>query len=152
MGDNNSDKPAQHTNRKVKLKYEIKADLENVTDLEPVDGIETFAPVFKVLCTSCRQVHPNWVTVDPTEDRPMQGSRGTAHFVWKCAQCKRAASASIETTYKRSPLTADQSDSHQWATLGVVECRGCEFVEFDAKQVTWKCQGRESGTKFADFE
>ena len=32
--------------------YEIKADLENVTDLEPADAIDVFAPVFKVLCTS----------------------------------------------------------------------------------------------------
>lgn len=83
--------------------YEIKADLENVTDLEPMDATDSFSPVFKVQCTSVRrtgwalsvsywwpcpslhsvccymrlllvtseesagrEIHPNWVTVDPT--------------------------------------------------------------------------------------
>jgi len=136
----------------VKLKIEVRAELENVTDLEPQEESNVFAPVLKVQCSSCREIHQNWVTVDPSESRPMSGSRGTANFVWKCPQCKRESSANFDTAFKRSPLTAEQADSHQWSTLAVVECRGCELVEIDPFQSQWKCQGRETGTKFADID
>ena len=43
-------------------------DLTNVfsvTDLQPQDTEEEpFHYTFKVQCTSCREVHPNWVTVN----------------------------------------------------------------------------------------
>lgn len=32
-----------------------------------------------------------------------------------------------------TPYTADEASSHKFATLCVLECRGCEFVEFDPK-------------------
>jgi len=38
--------------------------LSSVTDLQPQDTEqETFYYTFKVQCTSCREVHPNWVSV-----------------------------------------------------------------------------------------
>lgn len=38
--------------------------LSSVTDLRPNDTIEEpYFYTFKVQCTSCREVHPNWVNV-----------------------------------------------------------------------------------------
>lgn len=38
--------------------------LLRVTDLQPEDTEQTpFYYTFKVQCTSCREVHPNWVSV-----------------------------------------------------------------------------------------
>ena len=40
-------------------------DIHSVTDLLPQDTEdEPFHYTFKVQCTSCREVHPNWVTVN----------------------------------------------------------------------------------------
>jgi hypothetical protein len=79
----------------------------SVTDLLPQDTEdEPFHYTFKVQCTSCREVHPNWVTVNRhvgsisvctalntqltpfQEMNEQQGSRGEANFVWKCQNCK----------------------------------------------------------------
>jgi hypothetical protein len=40
-------------------------NMHSVTDLLPQDTEdEPFHYTFKVQCTSCREVHPNWVTVN----------------------------------------------------------------------------------------
>ena len=40
-------------------------NMNSVTDLLPQDTEdEPFHYTFKVQCTSCREVHPNWVTVN----------------------------------------------------------------------------------------
>jgi hypothetical protein len=80
----------------------------SVTDLRPLDTEESpFHYTFKVQCTSCRETHPNWVTVSrfvcldlgspcirlsnlllKQEMNEVSGSRGEANFVWKCKNCK----------------------------------------------------------------
>jgi len=84
----------------------------SVTDLRPDDTAESpYLYTFKVQCTSCREIHPNWVSVSrfvrtialPSQ-RPqseatqltckhqdqneLSGSRGEANFVWRCRNCK----------------------------------------------------------------
>lgn len=78
-----------------------------VTDFRPDDTAENpFNYTFKVQCTSCREVHPNWVTLNrfvrlcaqfsphyiltelSQENHEQSGSRGEANFVWKCKNCK----------------------------------------------------------------
>ncbi|GAA5830631.1 hypothetical protein JCM11251_002539 [Rhodosporidiobolus azoricus] len=71
----------------VKLALQIKATLENITDLKPLG--EDFGWQIKAQCQSCREEHPNWMTVDATETREISGSRGEANLVWRCQMCKR---------------------------------------------------------------
>lgn len=60
-----------------------------VTDLRPNDSAESpFYYTFKVQCTSCRETHPNFVTMSRFEVHDVSGSRGEANFVWKCKNCK----------------------------------------------------------------
>ncbi|KAI7611130.1 hypothetical protein KC319_g20553, partial [Hortaea werneckii] len=78
------------------LALAITADLNGVTDLLPEDTEDNpFYYTFKVQCTSCREVHPNWVGVSRFETNEVSGSRGEANFVWRCKNCRKEHSASI---------------------------------------------------------
>ena len=90
------------------MRWPIRTDQKiRVTELTPLDtSDEPFFYSFKVQCTSCREVHPNWVSVSryvgPStnvkllqieakkiqESSDVSGSRGDANFVWRCKSCK----------------------------------------------------------------
>ncbi|KLU91575.1 hypothetical protein MAPG_10093, partial [Magnaporthiopsis poae ATCC 64411] len=64
----------------------LTAEMQGDTEENP------FWYTFKVQCTSCRETHPNWVSVSRFETNEISGSRGEANFVWKCKNCKSSAS------------------------------------------------------------
>src|SRR5438034_271639 len=90
----------------VRLGLFIKAELDGVTALTPVDTLQNpFFYTFKVMCNSCHEVNDNWITISRQVQKPnarksprltivgqekvaMTGSRGDAHFVWKCKNCR----------------------------------------------------------------
>ncbi|KAJ1987230.1 hypothetical protein H4R33_002954 [Dimargaris cristalligena] len=109
----------------VKLQLSLKADLVNVTDLQPED--EHFDYHFKIKCNSCHEVSDNFITINRIETTPMSGSRGEANLVMKCKFCKREGSAGFESSSLK-PYTAESSG--QFAPIAVLECRGIEPVEF----------------------
>lgn len=48
----------------VKLGLFIKAELDRVTDLTPVDTEENpYFYTFKVVCNSCHEVNDSWITI-----------------------------------------------------------------------------------------
>ncbi|KAF3923042.1 hypothetical protein ABW20_dc0104695 [Dactylellina cionopaga] len=122
----------------------LTADLTGVTNLRPNDSEDSpFYYTFKVQCTSCREVHPNWVPISRFDSSEISGSRGEANFVWKCKNCKREHSANI----KAKPALYTQTSPAKRQNIIEFECRGLEFVEFKADG-EWLCDGSESGTKF----
>ncbi|KAG2154752.1 DUF866-domain-containing protein, partial [Suillus clintonianus] len=127
------------------LKLEIKAELENVTDLAPSG--DDFLYFFKVVCTSCHEQHPKFVSVNRLETRNLSSSRGSANLVWRCGSCKRESSASFVAEPSK-PYSAESNG--QFATLLKMECRGLEFTEFNPMG-TWTCKG-ETGTVFSDVD
>ncbi|CAK1358333.1 UPF0587 protein [Cercospora beticola] len=130
------------------LALTISAELEGVTDLGPEDTeTNPFYYTFKVQCTSCREIHPNWVSISRFEQNEQSGSRGEANFVWKCKNCKREHSANIVD----SPSTYPQQSPPKPKNIITMDCRGLEFVEFKADG-EWKATGAESGTKFAAID
>ncbi|KZP00854.1 DUF866-domain-containing protein [Calocera viscosa TUFC12733] len=133
----------------VRLQLSIKAELESVTDLVPSEAEGPFEYHFQVKCSSCNEVHPNLVTVNMHEEHELNGSRGSAHFVWSCKFCKRESSAKFEPGAKPRPYTAD--DAPHFAPLITLDCRGLEFTGF-SPQGAWECKGAESGTKFGEIE
>ncbi|KWU41223.1 DUF866-domain-containing protein [Rhodotorula sp. JG-1b] len=135
----------------LKLAVSIKAQLEALTDLKPLG--EDFNWMFKIKCTSCREEHPNWVGIDATETRDISGSRGEAHLVWRCQMCKREHTVSFDDSFKRgsAAYTLEDSEEQRFATIAVLECRGCELTEFDPKG-TWTAKGAESGTVFDEID
>ena len=102
-------KSASHQGRAGECQWT--ANQRSVTHLRPKDTAEDpFWYTFKVQCTSCREIHANWVGVSRfvraallfntvvqlsqprlrliQEVNQMSGSRGEANFVWKCKNCK----------------------------------------------------------------
>ncbi|KAJ3499489.1 hypothetical protein NMY22_g19503 [Coprinellus aureogranulatus] len=112
----------------VRLKLSIGAALENVTALEPSG--DDFEWYFQ-------------------EEHDVSGGKNaTAHFVWKCGNCKRESSAKFDPQSKVKPYTAENG---QLQSIVEIECRGLEFTGFEFKG-PWKCVGAESGTKFDDID
>ncbi|KAK3304379.1 uncharacterized protein B0T15DRAFT_239521 [Chaetomium strumarium] len=126
----------------------LTAELAGVTNLRPKDNQEApFHYTFKVQCTSCRETHPNPVTVTRFETNEMSGSRGEANFVWKCKNCKRESSASI----KAAPTPYEQAEPPKAQRILEFDCRGLEFTEF-LPEGEWLVDGVESNTKFEGIE
>ncbi|RDW72137.1 putative DUF866 protein [Coleophoma crateriformis] len=122
------------------LVLNLTAELNGVTDLRPDDSEDNpFWYTFKVQCTSCREIHPNWVG----ETNEMSGSRGEANFVWKCKSCKRESSATI----KAAPASYEQGSPPKRQKIIEFDCRGLEFTEF-RPEGEWLATGLESGSKF----
>ncbi|KAI4946139.1 hypothetical protein J4E91_007582 [Alternaria rosae] len=120
------------------LALALKAELNGVTDLRPNDTEDApFFYTFKVQCTSCREVHPNPVSVNRFEMNEQSGSKGEANFVWRC---KNSA-----------PTSYEQSDPPKKTNILMFDCRGLEFVEFVAEG-EFLATGTESGTKFSGIE
>ncbi|KAJ7225601.1 hypothetical protein GGX14DRAFT_421367 [Mycena pura] len=119
----------------VRLLLSIKAELENVTSLEPPSDFDFF---FKVTCNSCHEPHPKIVSLNRQEKFDVSGSKGaTANFVWRCGYCKRESSAKFEDAYGVKPYVAENG---QFGPLLQIECRGLEFTGFDPRGI-WKCEG-----------
>ncbi|KAL2051260.1 hypothetical protein ABVK25_008509 [Lepraria finkii] len=130
------------------LALALKADLTGVTNLLPLDTPEEpFFYIFKVQCTSCREVHPNWVSVSRYELNEVSGSKGEANFVWRCKTCKRESTAII----KNAPRAYSHSSPPQRQNIIEFDCRGLEFVEFKADG-EWMAKGLESPTKFSGID
>ncbi|KIN01528.1 hypothetical protein OIDMADRAFT_123078 [Oidiodendron maius Zn] len=130
------------------LSITLTADLVGVTELQPVDTAESpFWYTFKVQCTSCREVHPNPVSVSRFESNEMSGSRGEANFVWKCKSCKRESSATI----KAAPVPYQQSSPPTSQKMIEFDCRGLEFTEF-MPDGEWIATGIDSGSKFGAID
>ncbi|KAI9461831.1 DUF866-domain-containing protein, partial [Boletus coccyginus] len=131
-----------------RLDLEIKADLEGVTDLKPAS--DDFDYFFKVQCTSCREVHPKLVSLNRIEEREVSGGRhGTAHWIWRCSNCKHENYAKFDTSVSVCPYTAAHSGT--FSRILVVECRGLEFIEFDPRG-QWTCRGTDSNTSFDEID
>ncbi|KAF8249724.1 DUF866-domain-containing protein [Wilcoxina mikolae CBS 423.85] len=130
------------------LLLKLTAELIGVTDLRPSDAEgDPFYYMFKVSCTSCREIHDNWVGVSRFETRDMSGSRGEANFVWRCKNCKRESSAVI----KNEPQPYNHAEVPKPQKILEFECRGCEFVEFKPEG-NWEAKGLESNTVFKEID
>ncbi|KLJ05336.1 hypothetical protein EMPG_11183 [Blastomyces silverae] len=127
--------------------YRTPPRLSWVTNLRPKDTEENpYFYTFKVQCTSCREVHPNWVSFNRFDKLEVPGSRGEANFVWKCRLCGRTHSASIPN----GPTAYDES-KNKGQKIIEFDCRGLEFTEFKADG-EWEAKGAESSTAFSSVD
>ncbi|KAE9981464.1 hypothetical protein EG328_011615 [Venturia inaequalis] len=142
------------------LALALTAELNGVTNLRPVDTEDQpFHYTFKVQCTSCREIHPNWVSVSRFEKNEQSGSRGEANFVWRCKSCKREHTANIveaPTAYvhpsQQDPSTHSTHTTNpakggaHTANIIILDCRGLEFVEFKADG-DWEADGYQNASE-----
>lgn len=132
----------------VKFFFKVKAELSNVTDLEPVDTAESpFEYTFRIECTKCREAHDKPVNINRFEQHEITGSRGEASFVFRCRNCKSEHSAQITRTSEKLAVELNG----KWAKLLEIDARGVEFLEF-IPEGRWMCKGAETTTKFAEVD
>jgi len=128
----------------VKIGLQIKANLENVTDIK-ADG-EDFRWYMKLKCLSCGEIPEKWQYVSLEESVPVKGGKGDANLVAKCKLCSRENSIDIIKD-SLQPYTAEHSNSFK--TVVAFDCRGMEPVDFSPR-VGWTCRGEESGSLFPE--
>ncbi|MCJ1408107.1 hypothetical protein MMC19_002180 [Ptychographa xylographoides] len=122
------------------LALALTADLTGVTELRPVDTEDNpYFFTFKVQCTSCREIHPNWVSLNRFENNEVSGSRGEANF--------RESTATIAVP----PVSYKQASPPKKENLVQFDCRGLEFTEFKADG-EWTAKGLESTTNFTGID
>lgn len=132
----------------VKFYLKAKAELENVTDVQPVDTPESpYEYTFIIECTKCREEHNKPVTINRYEQHEITGSRGEASFVFRCKSCKSEHSAQISRT--KDKLTTETNN--KWVKILEIDARGVEFKKF-IPEGRWECVGAESGTKFNEVD
>ncbi|CCD15491.1 unnamed protein product [Trypanosoma congolense IL3000] len=96
------------------------------------EGVERIQPMrprdwgMKVECDSCREVSPNYIYVDETEERENAGG-GTRNAVFKCSFCKTVITVDVDP----SSYGAYYPESEDDTPLVVMEVRGATPVELD---------------------
>eukprot|EP00112_Aurelia_sp_Birch-Aquarium-sp1_P000828 Seg1079.10 transcript_id=Seg1079.10/GoldUCD/mRNA.D3Y31 product="UPF0587 protein v1g245604" protein_id=Seg1079.10/GoldUCD/D3Y31 len=126
----------------VHIALEIKADLENITNLI-ADG-EDFRWYLKLKCLNCGEESKAFVYLTLIESSPLKGGRGHASLVSKCKLCSRDNSADI---MKDSIKSYDIENSGQFKAVVAFECRGMEPVDFSPR-AGWIAKGAESTSQF----
>ncbi|GBG74280.1 hypothetical protein CBR_g18691 [Chara braunii] len=131
------------------LLLEIKAELENLTNLIPEPSPQQ-SWQFKIKCTSCNEESDKESGVTMCELYDIPNSRGKAHLVQKCKFCGRTGTlTAVEGRGK--PYTAEDSEEGKFVPVACFECRGLEPIVFYPRD-GWVARGTESGTAFNDID
>ncbi|CAI5759045.1 unnamed protein product [Candida verbasci] len=131
----------------VKFLLKLQAELSNVTDLEPVDTVDSpFEYTFQIECTKCRTTHDKNISINRFEKHEISGSRGDASFVFRCKECKNESSATIERT--KNVFTIEDK---KWIPILEIDARGIDFQQFIPLGL-FKAVGLDTNTKFNDIE
>ncbi|WVQ81521.1 hypothetical protein IAT38_003645 [Cryptococcus sp. DSM 104549] len=122
-------------------------ELEGVTNVQPAD--DDYEYFFTVQCSSCREVHPKTVSFNQKEEHEISGSKGSAHFVWRCTNCKKEHSASFlpsspPPSKSKSTAPIPYASSPSFAPFIALDCRGLEFTEFHFRG-RWTASAEEDG-------
>ncbi|RWS24552.1 UPF0587 protein-like protein [Leptotrombidium deliense] len=154
----------------VKIGLQIKANLENVTNLTAVGDDfrwflkirNTFTTSFNIqfTCANCGEASDKWLYLTAEafkkqetdcilikEKMPIKGSRGEANLVLKCKLCSRENTVSL---IENSLSTYTIDDSNNFKTIVAFECRGVEPNDFSARN-GFSAEGVESNTKFENI-
>ncbi|OJJ80431.1 CXXC motif containing zinc binding protein [Aspergillus glaucus CBS 516.65] len=130
------------------LSLVLSAELSGVNQLRPQDTEDDpYFYTFKVQCTSCREVHPNWISFTRFEQHEIPGSRGEANFVWRCKLCQKTHSATVTT----GPNAYEADEKRKGQKIIDLDCRGLEFIEFKPDG-EWEAKGAESSTPFTGID
>ncbi|XP_021056575.1 CXXC motif containing zinc binding protein [Meriones unguiculatus] len=128
-----------------KIALQLKATLENVTNLRPVG--EDFRWYLKMKCGNCGEISEKWQYIRLMDSVALKGGRGSASMVQKCKLCARENSIDILSSTIKS---YNAEDNEKFKTIVEFECRGLEPVDFQP-QAGFAAEGVESGTVFSDI-
>ncbi|KAM3717991.1 UPF0587 protein [Dirofilaria immitis] len=128
------------------IALQLKANMVNVTSLEPMGDWTKFRWHLKLKCTNCGEEPDHWQYVIAEDKFNIPGSRGTANMLGKCKLCSRLNSLEIVKDSFRPYKNSDDYDE-----LIRFDCRGLEPTDFDP-QSGWRAIGTESGTVFENID
>jgi hypothetical protein len=117
----------------VKVALQLKANLENVTDLR-VASPSSFVWYLKLECSQCHTRSDKYHDVTLEESSSIAGSRGEANFLMKCKFCSCEGNLNIELPKSLTTYTIEDSDKHSFKTLVTFDCRGLEPVDWQPGQ------------------
>lgn len=111
-------------------------------------------------CTSCKEEHPNPITLNLYQTSEITGSRGEATLVIKCKNCKKESSVNAFHSTATSAATPDLNkpelyrykDSGSAKVMLKLDPRGLDFIKFipDGK---FSCKGvKKSGEDDEEVE
>ncbi|XP_004251192.2 uncharacterized protein [Solanum lycopersicum] len=122
----------------VKFMLLIKAELDNITDLQPQGGCDddNFRYYFKLKCTLCGEITQKETYVRLVETVPhpvgkghIRLGKGHTHLVQKCKFCGRDGTITMISGLGR-PLTHADSAAGKSAPLMLFDCRGFEPLDY----------------------
>ncbi|KAI8917596.1 hypothetical protein DFJ77DRAFT_509069 [Powellomyces hirtus] len=129
-----------------KFQISIRAELENVTAVQPED-VDEYDWKLRFKCVNCQEEHNGWVVVNASEEVEQSNGRGVANLVMRCKGCKNEGTANIiAETLKAYGI----ENNGQYAPLVQLECRGLEPIAWGPAD-GWKAKGAESDTPFAEI-
>ncbi|XP_043430953.1 CXXC motif containing zinc binding protein isoform X1 [Prionailurus bengalensis] len=151
-----------------KIALQLKATLENVTNLRPLG--EDFRWYLKMKCGNCGEISEKWQYIRLMDSVALKGGRGSASMVQKCKLCARENSiephlgtwtgpgygpVNFVFSYVSEILSStiksyNAEDNEKFKTIVEFECRGLEPVDFQP-QAGFAAEGVESGTVFSDI-
>ena len=103
-------------------------------------------PWFCTAHTPCRYWQGCWVSNE--EEQPLEGSRGTAHFVVRWEGSRKQSSLSVVPPKSG---VREVLESDEWADFAAFECRGMEPIRWQPSE-GYVCEGSESGAEFTDID
>ncbi|KAK3105086.1 hypothetical protein FSP39_016974 [Pinctada imbricata] len=130
---------------KQKIGLQLKADLENLTNLRP-DG-DDFRWYIRLRCSNCSEETKEFQYISLAENAPLKGGRGHASLVLKCKLCGRENSIDI---MRDSIQPYNDEDNGRFKTVVAFDCRGVEPIDFSAR-AGFAADGVDSGTPFTDI-
>jgi len=141
----------QKSGTMVLLLLEIKAELENITNLMPKGGSDgsEYTFFFKIKCGSCGTVSDKETSVVASELYDIPKSKGSANLVQKCKFCDKVGNITV-IGGRDKPYTLEDSESGKFVPIGCFDCRGIECIEFSFRD-GWAAEGL-TGTKFVDID
>ncbi|RKF55624.1 UPF0587 protein C2D10.03c [Erysiphe neolycopersici] len=125
------------------LSLYLTAELNGVTDLRPKDNSEfPFWYTFKVQCTSCRETHPNAISINRFEvvEKPILS--GNANF----ARLRESSATSLIP-----PIAYHQESPAKRQKIIEFDSRGLELLEF-LPEGEWLANGTQSGNLFTKID
>lgn len=109
----------------------LRADLENCTDVEPLDHKEYPHDYgFRFMCSKCRYVHPKEIIVNRFDiiDIDLIGFRRRGNFQIKCKDCHNEIFFIL--TKPETKLTAEKSKAGEYVPILDIHVHGCIVTEF----------------------
>ncbi|CAG9531476.1 unnamed protein product [Cercopithifilaria johnstoni] len=128
------------------ISLQLKANMVNVTALEPMNDWTEFRWHLKLKCTNCGEEPKHWQYVIAKEKFNIPGSRGAANILGKCKLCSRINSLEIV-----KDSFQPYKNNNDYGELIRFDCRGLEPTDFDPRS-GWRAIGTESETVFENID